>query len=63
VEQVVERLAVEEENVTVLVLRLRPRVLLELPRRQHLRGAEKKSLRISAQKPQNRRSVPKRMDM
>jgi len=49
VEQVVERLAVEEENVTVLVLRLRPRVLLELPRRQHLRDAKKKALRSSEQ--------------
>ena len=48
VEEGVERLAVAEEDVPVLVLRLHPRVLLELQRRQHLRGAEKKPSVLSA---------------
>lgn len=38
-EERVERGAVAEEDVAVLVLRDRPRVLLELPRRQRLAAA------------------------
>lgn len=38
-EEVVERGAVGEEDVAVLVLRFRPRVLLELHRRQRLAAA------------------------
>jgi hypothetical protein len=45
VEQIVEQLVIGKDDVTILVLRLSPRVLLELQQGQHMCSPKKKILR------------------